>query len=126
MKCAEMNNRAKCMVTVTPRVKFRAECYRVLKQKWRWRLAGCLLESEEVQMRSGPPPETLRQSFSPTAIPRNSCRGFENERLVFCSALSQALLGSAQAETVDKKYTLTDLFRTPNIRKIAVCSGIVW
>ncbi|XP_070835114.1 solute carrier family 22 member 7-like isoform X2 [Chaetodon trifascialis] len=56
MKCAEMNNRAKCMVTITPR----------------------------------------------------------------------ALLGPAQAETVNKKYTVIDLFKTPNIRKIAVCSGIVW
>ncbi|XP_041789522.1 solute carrier family 22 member 7-like [Chelmon rostratus] len=56
MKCAEMNNRAKCMAAVTPR----------------------------------------------------------------------ALLESAQAETVNKKYTVLDLFKTPNIRRIAVCSGIVW
>ena len=33
---------------------------------------------------------------------------------------------SAKDETTDKKYTMMDLFRTPNIRKLAICSGIVW
>uniref|UniRef100_A0A4W6BVU5 Solute carrier family 22 member 6 n=1 Tax=Lates calcarifer TaxID=8187 RepID=A0A4W6BVU5_LATCA len=36
------------------------------------------------------------------------------------------LLESAETETGDKKYTIIDLFRTPNIRKLAICSGIVW
>lgn len=43
-----------------------------------------------------------------------------------CPAFSQALLESAQSETVGKKYTFVDLFKTPNIRKLSVCSGIVW
>ncbi|KAM7008640.1 uncharacterized protein LKV04_000734 [Tautogolabrus adspersus] len=38
----------------------------------------------------------------------------------------RALLESAQAETVNKKYTFLDLFKTPNMRKISICSGIVW
>uniref|UniRef100_A0A3Q1FJV2 Solute carrier family 22 member 7-like n=1 Tax=Acanthochromis polyacanthus TaxID=80966 RepID=A0A3Q1FJV2_9TELE len=27
---------------------------------------------------------------------------------------------------IKKKYTFVDLFRTPNIRKLAICTGIVW
>uniref|UniRef100_A0A3Q3G9D5 Major facilitator superfamily (MFS) profile domain-containing protein n=1 Tax=Labrus bergylta TaxID=56723 RepID=A0A3Q3G9D5_9LABR len=30
------------------------------------------------------------------------------------------------SETVNKKYTFLDLFKTPNMRKISICSGIVW
>ncbi|XP_038160702.1 solute carrier family 22 member 7-like [Cyprinodon tularosa] len=37
-----------------------------------------------------------------------------------------ALLESVEAKTGDNKYTIVDLFRTRNIRKLAICSGIVW
>uniref|UniRef100_A0A3Q1FKT5 Solute carrier family 22 member 7-like n=1 Tax=Acanthochromis polyacanthus TaxID=80966 RepID=A0A3Q1FKT5_9TELE len=43
-----------------------------------------------------------------------------------CPTFLQTLLESAETETGDKKYTFVDLFRTPNIRKLAICSGIVW
>ncbi|XP_033480753.1 solute carrier family 22 member 7-like [Epinephelus lanceolatus] len=36
------------------------------------------------------------------------------------------LLQSVKGETEDKKYTLVDLFKTPTIRKLSICSGIVW
>lgn len=36
------------------------------------------------------------------------------------------LLESVEAENGNKKFTFVDLFRTPNIRKLALCSGIVW
>ncbi|XP_012689680.1 solute carrier family 22 member 7-like [Clupea harengus] len=32
----------------------------------------------------------------------------------------------ANAVTADRKYTVVDLLRTPNIRKLAICTGIVW
>lgn len=38
----------------------------------------------------------------------------------------QALLEPGQTETTDKKYTFVDLFRTPNMRKLSICLGIVW
>lgn len=41
-------------------------------------------------------------------------------------SFSQALLDSAQAETIDKKYTFVDIFKTPNIRKLSICLAIVW
>lgn len=40
-------------------------------------------------------------------------------------AFSQTLLESTD-ETTDKKYTIMDLLRTPNIRKLTICSGILW
>ncbi|XP_061585643.1 solute carrier family 22 member 7-like [Cololabis saira] len=50
-----------------------------------------------------------------------------NDRSKYISTITpEALLESSEDETGHKKYTITDLFRTPNIRKIAICSGIVW
>lgn len=38
----------------------------------------------------------------------------------------QMLLESAEGKTEGRKYTVLDLFRTPNLRKIAIKSGVVW
>lgn len=46
-------------------------------------------------------------------------------RVVCVCVYSQTLLDSAETET-RQKYTFLDLFRTPNIRKISIYSGIVW
>lgn len=45
---------------------------------------------------------------------------------VFSMNFSQALLESVQTKMGEKKYSFVDLFKTSNIRKISVCSGIVW
>ncbi|KAM6940202.1 solute carrier family 22 member 6-B-like [Xenentodon cancila] len=50
-----------------------------------------------------------------------------NDRSKYITTITPtALLESSKDETGDKKYTITDLFRTPNMRKLAICSGIVW
>ncbi|XP_054460848.1 solute carrier family 22 member 7-like [Anoplopoma fimbria] len=50
-----------------------------------------------------------------------------NNRTKYMATITQTeLLESAQGETGDKKYTIVDLFKTPNIKKISICSGIVW
>lgn len=45
---------------------------------------------------------------------------------MFSMNFSQALLESVQTKMGEKKYSFVDLFKTSNIRKISVCSGIVW
>ena len=43
----------------------------------------------------------------------------------FCS-LSQSLLESEGLDNKTKKYTFLDLVKTPNMRKLVICSGILW
>lgn len=53
--------------------------------------------------------------------------GFVNEHSHYVSlAFSQTLLECAETEHGAKKYTFVDLFRTPNIRKLAIYSGMLW
>ncbi|CAJ1052327.1 solute carrier family 22 member 7-like [Xyrichtys novacula] len=54
------------------------------------------------------------------------CAEINNRSKSMAALTPKALLDSAQIETVDKKYTVADLFKTPNIRKISVYAGIVW
>ncbi|XP_068583454.1 solute carrier family 22 member 7-like [Cebidichthys violaceus] len=50
-----------------------------------------------------------------------------NNRTKYMTTITQTeLLESAQGETGEKKYTIVDLFKTPNIRKLSLCLGIVW
>ncbi|XP_075948105.1 solute carrier family 22 member 7-like [Anarhichas minor] len=50
-----------------------------------------------------------------------------NNRIKYMTTITQTeLLESAQGDTLDKKYTIVDLFKTPNMRKLSICSGIVW
>ncbi|KAL6110728.1 slc22a7 [Pungitius sinensis] len=50
-----------------------------------------------------------------------------NNRMKYMATITQTeLLKMAEGENEDKKYTFLDLFKTPNIRKISICSGIVW
>ncbi|XP_029020617.3 uncharacterized protein LOC114864097 [Betta splendens] len=50
-----------------------------------------------------------------------------NNRSKFMDGITpKALLDSAEEETKDKKYTCLDLFKTSNIRRLAICSGVVW
>lgn len=48
--------------------------------------------------------------------------------IIFCLCMSQKLLQSKEGKrpVSDKKYTLLDLFRTPNIRKLSIYLGLVW
>uniref|UniRef100_A0A3P8TIJ7 Solute carrier family 22 member 6 n=1 Tax=Amphiprion percula TaxID=161767 RepID=A0A3P8TIJ7_AMPPE len=54
------------------------------------------------------------------------CAEMNNTTKCMASITPMTLLESVETETGDKKYTFVDLFRTPNIRKLAICSGIVW
>ncbi|KAJ8361575.1 hypothetical protein SKAU_G00181000 [Synaphobranchus kaupii] len=50
-----------------------------------------------------------------------------NNRMEFMSAIKPENLSNVvTVENKDKKYTFLDLVRTPNIRKLAICTGIVW
>ncbi|XP_078799606.1 solute carrier family 22 member 7 isoform X1 [Oryzias latipes] len=40
--------------------------------------------------------------------------------------IPEALLESVESEREGKKFTVADLFKTPNMRKLAICTGIVW
>lgn len=81
MKCAEVNNRTKCLETVTPQVFISVICISGTVGKW-W------LED------------------------------------LFIS--SQTLLESVENQSTDKKYTFLDIVKTPNIRKLSICIGIIW
>uniref|UniRef100_A0A3Q3MH50 Solute carrier family 22 member 6 n=1 Tax=Mastacembelus armatus TaxID=205130 RepID=A0A3Q3MH50_9TELE len=54
------------------------------------------------------------------------CAEMNNRSKFMATITPRTLLESAEADTGDKKYTLVDLFKTPNIRKLAIFSGIVW
>ncbi|XP_040892510.1 solute carrier family 22 member 7-like [Toxotes jaculatrix] len=54
------------------------------------------------------------------------CAKMNNRAKCMATITPRTLLESAETETGDKKYTVVDLFRTPQIRKLAICSGIVW
>ncbi|XP_054897206.1 solute carrier family 22 member 7-like [Poeciliopsis prolifica] len=54
------------------------------------------------------------------------CAETNNRSKCIATITPQTLLESTDVVTGDKKYTVVDLFRTPNIRKLAICSGIVW
>ncbi|XP_017263812.1 solute carrier family 22 member 7-like [Kryptolebias marmoratus] len=54
------------------------------------------------------------------------CAEINNRSKSITSITPEILVESAQTETPDQKHTIMDLFRTPNIRKLAICSGIVW
>ncbi|XP_071360654.1 solute carrier family 22 member 7-like isoform X2 [Trachinotus anak] len=54
------------------------------------------------------------------------CAKMNNRATCMATITPRTLLESADTETGEKKYTFADLFRTPNIRKLAICSGIVW
>ncbi|XP_077461397.1 solute carrier family 22 member 7-like isoform X2 [Stigmatopora argus] len=56
----------------------------------------------------------------------NQCAEMNNRRMCMDSITTVTLLESLDNDTNDKKYTFIDLFKTKNIRKIAICSGIVW
>ncbi|KAK2817096.1 hypothetical protein Q5P01_025287 [Channa striata] len=50
-----------------------------------------------------------------------------NDRTKFMDDVTpNVLLESTEAQSGDKKYSFVDLFRTTDIRKLAICSGTVW
>ncbi|XP_008284897.1 solute carrier family 22 member 7-like isoform X1 [Stegastes partitus] len=54
------------------------------------------------------------------------CAEMNNTSKCMANITPMTLLESTETESENKKYTILDLFRTPDIRKIAICSGIVW
>ncbi|XP_029295796.1 solute carrier family 22 member 7-like [Cottoperca gobio] len=54
------------------------------------------------------------------------CAKMNNRTKVMDTVTPTELLESAQGETNDNKYTIVHLFKTPNIRKLSICLGIVW
>ncbi|KAF7666239.1 hypothetical protein LDENG_00112760 [Lucifuga dentata] len=54
------------------------------------------------------------------------CAKMNNRSMCMAAITPGTLLDSVQDQEKGNKYTFIDLFRTPNIRKIALCSGIVW
>ncbi|XP_028316683.1 solute carrier family 22 member 7-like [Gouania willdenowi] len=54
------------------------------------------------------------------------CSKMNNRSKSMSAITPETLLKSAQEEIEDKKYTFLDLFKSPNLRKVAICSGIVW
>ncbi|XP_035025758.1 solute carrier family 22 member 7-like [Hippoglossus stenolepis] len=54
------------------------------------------------------------------------CAKMNNRTECMATITPLTLLESAKTETADRKYTFVDLFRTTNIRTLAICSGIVW
>ncbi|XP_064173876.1 solute carrier family 22 member 7-like [Anguilla rostrata] len=50
-----------------------------------------------------------------------------NDRMEFMAALKPESLSNVEMlENRGKNYTFLDLVRTPNMRKVAICTGIVW
>ncbi|XP_042255253.1 solute carrier family 22 member 7-like [Thunnus maccoyii] len=54
------------------------------------------------------------------------CAEMNNRSKCMANITPEMLLESTETKTDGRKYTFLDLFRTPNTRKIAICSGIVW
>ncbi|XP_070768708.1 uncharacterized protein [Enoplosus armatus] len=54
------------------------------------------------------------------------CAEMNNRTKCIANVTPRTLLESAQAETIEKKYSFVDLFKTPNIRRLSTCLGIVW
>ncbi|KAM9856826.1 solute carrier family 22 member 7-like [Aulostomus maculatus] len=54
------------------------------------------------------------------------CANMNNRSKCMVAITPQTLLESEETKTNERKYTFLDLFRTPNMRKMAICSGIVW
>ncbi|KAG8014759.1 Solute carrier family 22 member 7 [Nibea albiflora] len=54
------------------------------------------------------------------------CAEINNRTKCMATVTPKALLEPGQAETIDKKYTFVDLFKTPNMRKLSIGLGIVW
>ncbi|XP_056265670.1 solute carrier family 22 member 7-like [Pseudoliparis swirei] len=54
------------------------------------------------------------------------CAKMNNRTKYMTTITQQDLLGCAQGETGDKKYTIVALFKTPKLRNISICIGIVW
>uniref|UniRef100_H3D494 Solute carrier family 22 member 7b, tandem duplicate 1 n=1 Tax=Tetraodon nigroviridis TaxID=99883 RepID=H3D494_TETNG len=54
------------------------------------------------------------------------CAEINNRTKCLESVTPEVLLESAETPCTDKKYTFLDLFKTPNIRKLSVCIGIIW
>uniref|UniRef100_A0AAV2LGP7 Uncharacterized protein n=1 Tax=Knipowitschia caucasica TaxID=637954 RepID=A0AAV2LGP7_KNICA len=52
------------------------------------------------------------------------CAEMNNRAKCLSTLTPEALL--EVAETRDKKYTIINLFKTPGIRKLSICSGIMW
>lgn len=54
------------------------------------------------------------------------CAEINNRSKCLSTITPKTLLEVAKAENKDKTYSIIDLFKTPGIRKLAICSGIVW
>ncbi|XP_024145066.2 solute carrier family 22 member 7 [Oryzias melastigma] len=54
------------------------------------------------------------------------CAKMNNRSKSLTTITPKALMESVEKERGEKKYTVIDLFKTPNMRKLAICSGIVW
>ncbi|CAL8332783.1 unnamed protein product [Lota lota] len=54
------------------------------------------------------------------------CAKMNNRYNCVADVTPKALLESAGSESEMKKYTLLDLVKTPNMRKLVICSGILW
>ncbi|XP_053272725.1 solute carrier family 22 member 7 [Pleuronectes platessa] len=54
------------------------------------------------------------------------CAKMNNRTECMANITPLTLQESAQMEIADRKYTFVDLFRTRNIRTLAICSGVVW
>lgn len=96
MQCAEMNNRKASVTAITPNV---------------YLTVVFTLDSRQ--------PNSDKKHKLGNKM--NCLTGF----VCFYSHFSQMLLESTETESGDRKYTFVDLFRTPYIRKLAICSGLV-
>ncbi|KAM4603659.1 solute carrier family 22 member 7-like [Polymixia lowei] len=54
------------------------------------------------------------------------CAKMNNRSTCIASIGQKAMLDSDAVDRGNKKYTFVDLVRTPNMRKLTICSGIVW
>ncbi|KAK5871679.1 hypothetical protein PBY51_004544 [Eleginops maclovinus] len=54
------------------------------------------------------------------------CAKTNNRTKVMANVTPEDLLQSAKVETRENKYTVLDLFKTPNIRRLSICLGVVW